>query len=104
MCRAQGEEVATNNGDTHNIEDIGDIGESMHTAHCKGPGPDARFTCSTKCASRPGPSHIPAFDAVVRRTESRVAESEFTVPAEEQYREEATANRENTLLQASTTC
>ena len=45
----------------------------MHAAHCSGT----------------------AFDAVVCRDES-----EFTVPAEEQYGEEATANREYTLLQA----
>ena len=69
VCRAQGDEAAANNGDMHNIGEIGDIGESMHTpctAHCK----DA------------------AFDAVVCR-----AEREFTVPAEEQSGEEATANR-----------
>ena len=71
VCRAEGEEVAANNRETHNI---GDIGESMHAAH---------FSAT-------------ASDAVVCR-----AESEFSASAEELCGEEAIANRENTLLQAS---
>lgn len=71
VCRAEGEEVAANNWETHNS---GDIDDSMHAAQCSGT----------------------AFDAVVCRTDI-----EYSVSAGQHYGEEATANREITLLQAS---
>ena len=63
VCRAEREEVAANNRETHNI---GDTGESMHAAHYS----------------------VTASDAVVCR-----AEREFSVSAEELCGEEAIANR-----------
>ena len=46
---------------------------------CLGPGPEARFTRSTKCASRLGPSHIPAGPKQARCTSLRLQATQHYV-------------------------